>query len=429
MLPQTVRRILPVYKGEFISLVKMTSIVGYIAVQDLTKASDIIRSRTFDAFFPLIMVAVLYFAISWVLMQSLEHLERITDPKYRRRKAVTRMIRVEHLSKSFGELDRAEGHHHRDPEGRSGLDHRPVGHRQEHVPALPQSARTARRGGSIHIDGIDMLDRKTNVAKMRQRMNMVFQSFNLFAHLSVLENLTLAPIKLRGHGQADGRRRRRMDLLKLVGLAEKARQLSRTSSPAARSSASRSPAAWRWTRRSSSSTSRPRRSIPTMVSEVLVGDPPPGPGRHDDGDRHPRDGFRARRFHPRLLHGRGPHLRGGHAGADLRQSRRSRRRKRSFTGSAATTTASPRPTSICTRMNAEIEAFCEKQILPKKTRHDLLLLVEELLILFRPQLGLDEPRSDNRVFARRPGAWKSSARATGALGNPLEEEARPTIWA
>lgn len=87
VLPQTVRRILPVYKGEFISLVKMTSIVGYIAVQDLTKASDIVRSRTFDAFFPLIMVAILYFAISWVLMQSLEYLERITDPKYRRRKA------------------------------------------------------------------------------------------------------------------------------------------------------------------------------------------------------------------------------------------------------------------------------------------------------------------------------------------------------
>jgi polar amino acid transport system substrate-binding protein len=87
VLPQMVRRILPVYKGEFISLVKMTSIVGYIAVQDLTKASDIIRSRTFDAFFPLIMVALLYFAISWVLMQSLEYLERLTDPKYRRAKA------------------------------------------------------------------------------------------------------------------------------------------------------------------------------------------------------------------------------------------------------------------------------------------------------------------------------------------------------
>ncbi|MBL0225120.1 MAG: ABC transporter substrate-binding protein/permease [Geobacteraceae bacterium] len=86
VLPQTVRRILPVYKGEFISLVKMTSIVGYIAVQDLTKASDIIRSRTFDAFFPLVMVAILYFLISWLLMQSLEYLERKTDPKSKRSK-------------------------------------------------------------------------------------------------------------------------------------------------------------------------------------------------------------------------------------------------------------------------------------------------------------------------------------------------------
>jgi len=86
VLPQTVHRILPVFKGEFISLVKMTSIVGYIAVQDLTKASDIIRSRTFDAFFPLVMVAILYFLIAWVLMLALEYLERMTDPKYKRLK-------------------------------------------------------------------------------------------------------------------------------------------------------------------------------------------------------------------------------------------------------------------------------------------------------------------------------------------------------
>ncbi|MCK9212344.1 MAG: amino acid ABC transporter permease [Ignavibacteriaceae bacterium] len=81
ILPQAVRRILPVFKGEVISLVKMTSIVGYIAVQDLTKASDIIRSRTFDAFFPLIMVAVMYFFIAWLLMLSLGYVERLTNPK------------------------------------------------------------------------------------------------------------------------------------------------------------------------------------------------------------------------------------------------------------------------------------------------------------------------------------------------------------
>jgi polar amino acid transport system substrate-binding protein len=90
VLPQTVRRVLPVYKGEFISLVKMTSIVGYIAVQDLTKASDIIRSRTFDAFFPLVMVAILYFLISWLLMQSLGYVERLTDPKLRAARGICR---------------------------------------------------------------------------------------------------------------------------------------------------------------------------------------------------------------------------------------------------------------------------------------------------------------------------------------------------
>lgn len=86
IMPQTVQRILPVFKGEFISLVKMTSIVGYVAVQDLTKASDIIRSRTFDAFFPLIMVAILYFTLAWVLTRALEYVEQRTDPELRRSK-------------------------------------------------------------------------------------------------------------------------------------------------------------------------------------------------------------------------------------------------------------------------------------------------------------------------------------------------------
>jgi polar amino acid transport system substrate-binding protein len=86
VLPQALQRVLPVYKGEFLSMVKMTSIVGYIAVQDLTKAGDLIRSRTYDAFFPLIMIAILYFIVSWLLIQLLDYLERSTDPKRRRRK-------------------------------------------------------------------------------------------------------------------------------------------------------------------------------------------------------------------------------------------------------------------------------------------------------------------------------------------------------
>jgi len=88
IMPQALRRVLPVYQGEFISLVKMTSIVGYIAVQDLTKASDIIRSRTFDAFFPLIMASVVYILIAWLLTWALGSVEISVDPKRKRRRKV-----------------------------------------------------------------------------------------------------------------------------------------------------------------------------------------------------------------------------------------------------------------------------------------------------------------------------------------------------
>lgn len=84
IMPQALRQVLPVYKGEFISMVKMTSIVGYVAVQDLTKASDIIRSRTFDAFFPLIMAAVIYLLIAWLLTWALSRVEISVDPKRKR---------------------------------------------------------------------------------------------------------------------------------------------------------------------------------------------------------------------------------------------------------------------------------------------------------------------------------------------------------
>lgn len=83
--PQAARHFLPVFKGEFISMVKMTSVVGYIAVQDLTKVSDIIRSRTLEAFFPLIATAVIYFVIANILTMALSFTEIRLDPKRRKR--------------------------------------------------------------------------------------------------------------------------------------------------------------------------------------------------------------------------------------------------------------------------------------------------------------------------------------------------------
>lgn len=76
VLPQALKNILPVFKNEAVSLIKGTSIVGYVAIQDLTKASDIIRSRTFDAFFPLIIITIIYFLLAWLFGKALDRLGR-----------------------------------------------------------------------------------------------------------------------------------------------------------------------------------------------------------------------------------------------------------------------------------------------------------------------------------------------------------------
>ena len=67
ILPQAALHFMPSFKEEVTMLIKSTSVVGYIAVQDLTKMGDIVRSRTYEAFFPLIAVAVIYFVLAGML--------------------------------------------------------------------------------------------------------------------------------------------------------------------------------------------------------------------------------------------------------------------------------------------------------------------------------------------------------------------------
>ena len=67
VFPQALKRALTLYSGECVSLLKSTSIVGYIAIMDLTRASDLIRSRTFDALVPLLIITVAYFVLAWLI--------------------------------------------------------------------------------------------------------------------------------------------------------------------------------------------------------------------------------------------------------------------------------------------------------------------------------------------------------------------------
>lgn len=75
--------------------------------------------------------------------------------------------------------------------------------------------------GEVIFEGTDILDKKTNVNKVRQKIGMVFQQFNLFPNKTVLQNIMLAPMKLKGLSAEDSKNRA-MELLKRVGLLEKA---------------------------------------------------------------------------------------------------------------------------------------------------------------------------------------------------------------
>lgn len=76
-------------------------------------------------------------------------------------------------------------------------------------------------GGHICFEGTDITDPKVNINVHRQKMGMVFQQFNLFPHKTVIDNLTMAPVKLLGKSK-DEAKKDAMDLLERVGLAEKA---------------------------------------------------------------------------------------------------------------------------------------------------------------------------------------------------------------
>ena len=75
--------------------------------------------------------------------------------------------------------------------------------------------------GQILVGGVDLMDKKTNINLHRQKMGMVFQHFNLFPHMTVLKNMTLAPTKLLKKSKAEAEKKA-MELLHTVGLADRA---------------------------------------------------------------------------------------------------------------------------------------------------------------------------------------------------------------
>ena len=273
--------------------------------------------------------------------------------------------------------------------------------------------------GSVRIDGVDLLDRKTDVPKIRQRMNMVFQSFNLFAHLTVLENLTVGPIKLRGMEQRQAETKA-MDLLRQVGLAEKADRFPDELSGGQKQRVAiarclaMEPEIILF--------DEPTSALdPTMVSEVLA-----------VIRRLAKDGMTmvivthemdfARDVASRVLYmDEGGIYEQGTAAQIFGDPQRSKTREfvnriRSQSWRIAS------PDYDLYAIIAEMEAFCEKQILPRRVRQNLELLLEELLLVYRPLFA--SARLDMTIFySERLGSVEIVCEDTAEEGNPFERQA------
>lgn len=94
IFPQAMTIFLPSYSGQAVELIKATAVVGYIAVNDLTKMGDIIRSNTYEAFFPLIATAVIYFLLTWGLSLLLKLVKLSFEPKRRSQERILKGVKT-----------------------------------------------------------------------------------------------------------------------------------------------------------------------------------------------------------------------------------------------------------------------------------------------------------------------------------------------
>jgi len=330
------------------------------------------------------------------------------------------MIRVEHLSKKYGDLTVLKDITIEIKKGEVISIIGPSGTGKSTflrcLNLLDQPS-----GGSIHIDGIDILQPKADVPKIRQKMNMVFQSFNLFSHLSVLENLTIAPIKLRGMSRQNAELKS-LELLRMVGLGEKA-----DSYPDELSGGQKQRVAIARCLAMEPEIilfDEPTSALdPTMVSEVL-----------SVIRRLTKEGMTmvivthemdfARDVSNRVLYmDEGLIYEEGTPQQIFENPQREKTRAfinriRSFNYLINS------PDYDLYAMNAEIEAFCEKQILPRKTRHNLLLLVEELLQIYHPLL--DRTLLDMTLsYSERKESLELVLESTGEAVNPLDKNLLP----
>ena len=130
------------------------------------------------------------------------------------------LIEVKNLQKSFGSVDVLKGINNTINKGEVVVIIGPSGSgKSTYLRCLNLLEEPT--GGNVIFEGVDITDPKTNINLHRQKMGMVFQQFNLFPHMTILKNMTIAPMKLLGMSKANAEKKA-MELLKKVGLSDRA---------------------------------------------------------------------------------------------------------------------------------------------------------------------------------------------------------------
>ncbi len=220
VLPQAFRNMLPVLLTQTIILFQDTSLVYVLSITDFLGAASKVAQRDGRLVEMYLFAALVYFVISYVASLLVRRLQSPDRAFIRSEHPDAAMITLSKVSKWYQTFQVLKDCSTEVAKGEVVVVCGPSGSGKSTLIKCVNGLEPFQEG-TITVAGISVGDRKTDLPKLRARIGMVFQHFELFPHLTVMRNLELAQIKVLGRGR-DESERRGMRLLERVGLTEHA---------------------------------------------------------------------------------------------------------------------------------------------------------------------------------------------------------------